>query len=332
MIKTIAYFPRDAEYLGNKVFDIQHRTNVTYNLDRWVALRDFLEKKGIALNTYDQYKNWKEVDVFLCTDPGRQAFTFILRNFLVLPRRRILGLTEPPLINSLGWRYLGFYSWLFKIILSWNPELTRQGGKYLPWHYPINFVADKYQEYKTNQKKNLCLMIHSNKTTKQRGELYSLRRQLITYFTNRGDRLLDLYGYGWNDENHEQPFFSSLYQGTTADKKETYSQYYFVFCIDNSIVPGYITYDPFIAMSTGAVPIYLPMPDTDTHIPAETYINFSDFEADWAGLVLRLEEIVKSGEYERYQERAEAYLHSKQFQTFTIPQFCEDVYQAILRA
>lgn len=331
-IRTAAYYTEYHGYRSNQMFNIHHEANVTGNLDRWVALRDFLAAKGIDLKTHDMHKNFKDVDVWLFTDPGRGAFEFMLRNFMLPPHRRILMLVEPPLINSRGWRYLALYSWLFKVILTWSPALVVRGGKYMPWHYPIAFDPIKDAQYRANPKKNLCMVLHSNKTSHRSGELYSLRRRIVEYFDRRGDGLLDLYGYGWNDASRPDPFFTPLYRGTAGDKRETYSQYFFVFCIDNSQVPGYITYDPFIAMASGTVPIYLPMPDAHQYIPADTFVNFNDFKDDLNELVRRLQEIVKNGEYEGYRERGLAYLNSEQFRPFTIGQFCEDVYRAIQKA
>ena len=327
-IKKIAYYPSYAGYLKNQAFNSAHPTNVTGNPDRWITLRDFLGKRGIELNTYDMYGNKKEIDLWLFVDPGPRAFKFIFQNRI--PRKKLmLMMGEPPVGNPRGWRYFRLYSWLFRIILTWNPELAGKGGKYAHWFFPISFDAPKHERYRGNPKQNLCLMVHSNKTSEVSGELYSFRREVIRYFEKRGDKLLDLYGYGWNDKNNHSPFFSDLYKGTTGDKLETYSKYSFVFCIDNSVIPGYITYDPFLAMATGSVPIYLPMPDSLRYIPADTFVNLGEFKDNLDGLVRHLQSITQNGEYEKMRERGWVFLNSDKFKPFTIENFCEDVYAAI---
>jgi hypothetical protein len=170
--------------------------------------------------------------------------------------------------------------------------------------------------------------MHSNKSSNVYGELYSLRREIIRYYEQRSDGLLDLYGYGWNDNKSHIPFFTNLYKGISPDKKETFSEYYFAFCIDNCTVPGYITYDPLIAMATGTVPIYIPMADSTKYIPEDTFINFSEFK-NLDELVTYLQTIVNTGKYEGYRERGWAFLNSKKYYPFTIHRFCEDMNKAI---
>lgn len=326
-VKNIAYYPDNAVHLKNEFFNVNHPTNITGNLDRWAALRRFLAKRGIEINTYDIYKNPKEIDLWLFIDPGRKAFEFIIRH-RISPRKLILMLVEPPVGNPRGWRYLHFYSWLFKIILTWNPELAKKGKKYARWYFPTKFDPAAYNHYRSNSKKNLCLMMHSNKMSKVHGELYSLRRKIIRYFEKRGDKLLELFGYGWNDKKNPWPFFTNLYKGTSVDKRETLSNYYFTFCIDNSIVPGYITYDPFISMATATVPIYLPMPDSLEYIPENTFINYNNFK-NLDELVLYLKSIVETEEYEKYRENGWKFINSEKFRPFTVERFCEDVYRAV---
>ena len=104
------------------------------------------------------------------------------------------------LILPRGWKYLRLYSWLFKVILTWNTDLCKRNRKFMHYHFPVNVNKSKYAEYCARPKRSLCLMMHSNKWSEAPGELYSLRREIISYFTDRGNRLLDLYGYGWNTE------------------------------------------------------------------------------------------------------------------------------------
>lgn len=320
---NIAYHPFYKTLLNNQVFNPEHLFNWNGVLNKWIALKKYLAEKNINLNTYDVYNNFKNIDIWIIQEPTLNQFKFLLRN-RINPRRVIFIITEPPVINPWGWKYLKYYSWMFKAILTWSTELCSKNKKFYHYHFPQQFDTSKYAYYKTKQNKNLCLLMHSNKYSSIKGELYSLRREIISYFVNRGDFLLDLYGYDWDKISA----YKSVYKGTTSDKIECYSEYCFSFCIDNSIVPGYITYDPLISMATGTVPIYIPMPDSTKYIPSNTFIDYTNFK-NLDELVLYLKFIVNTNEYENYRENGWEYLNSCKFHPFTIKKFCEDVYHAI---
>lgn len=324
---NIAYYPGYRVYLQNQGFNINHPLNLTGNLDKWAALKQFLEERNISINTYDMYQDFKKIDIWLIEDAVPDRFKFLLKH-CINPRSIIFMLMEPPVVNPWGWRYLKYYSCLFKAILTWNSELTQKHKKFFHYHFPQRFDRSKHSYYNSKRKRNLCVMVHSNKLSSVPGELYSFRRDIIRYFEKRGDSLLELYGYGWNDEKSSTPFFTNLYKGTTPDKKETFSEYYFTFCIDNSVVPGYITYDPLIAMSTGSVPIYLPMPDSLKYIPGNTFININDFST-LDELVLYLQDIINTNRYEEYRHNGWEFINSERYFPFTIEKFCEDIFKAI---
>jgi hypothetical protein len=323
----IAYYPCERELLEDQAFNSESPANANGAQDRWCALQAYLAARDIELHTYDRYGTRREVDLWILQEPVPYSFRFMLGH-RIHPRRVIFMITEPPIINPWGWKWLRYYSVLFKAVLTWNSERCRKSRRFFHYHFPVRLRPEKYPHYRAKTKQNLCLMMHSNKTSKQPGELYSLRREIIRYFERRGDRLLDLFGHGWNTEASSDPFFTPLYKGTTPDKWETYSEYYFTFCIDNSVVPGYITYDPLISMATGSVPVYLPMPDSREFIPEDTFIDYTRF-AGLDELAAFLQRLAASDEYEAYRRRGWEFITSERFRPFTIEQFCEDVYRAI---
>ncbi len=323
----VAYYPSYSELLKNQAFNYHHPWNAKGGMDKWCMLREILKGRGVDLNTYDMYKSRREIDVWLMDELVPDRIRFLLRSF-INPRKVIVMMVEPPIINPWGWKRLGWYAHVFKAVLTWRSDLCRNSGKYFHYHFPVKFDVAKYPEYKSKTKKNLCLMMHSNKMSGEPGELYTLRREIIRYFEKRGDKLLDVYGYEWNTDKSRIPFFTDLYKGTTPDKRETYSEYFFSFCIDNSVVPGYITYDPLISMATGTVPIYMPMPDSKEFIPEDTFIDYGQF-GSLDDLVAHLQELVRSGEYENYRRRGWEFINSPAYRPFTMEQFCEDVYRAI---
>lgn len=324
---NVAYYTPYRNWLGDRMFDPTADCNVNDVARRWIALRDELALRGYRLATYDTYADRKKIDYWLLQDPWPSTFSF-MRYHRVNPRRSIMLLHEPRVINPFGWKWLNWYRHLFRGVMTWQTELCAKHRRFYQYHFPCWFDAARYPKYRAARNRNLCLMMHSNKLNDEPGELYSLRRDVIDYFENRGDRLLDLVGRGWNDEQAEHPFFTTLYGGTTPDKRKTYSQYDFTFCIDNSIEPGYVTYDPLISMATGTVPIYKPMPDSCELIPPDTFINLDEFDS-WDDLVRRLQQLISSGEHQAYRDRGWAFINSPDYAPFSIERFCKEMSEGI---
>ena len=322
----VAYFTHYQNWLCNQMFDAKSECNVNNVLDRWIALKHYLGERGIELNTYDMSSNVKP-SLWLVHEPLPAQFKFMLKHG-VNPRKTILMITEPRVVNPWGWRNLKYYSWLFKAVLTWNSQLCETRKGFFHFHFPVR-ITESMRSLRATSKKKLCVMVHANKTSAVDGELYSFRRAVIRHYEEDGSRLLDLFGHRWNTDASESPYYSSLYQGVTEDKLATLAQYYFVFCIDNCIQPGYITYDPLLSMAVGSVPIYLPMPDSTRFIPADTFIDLSKFSS-LNELTCYLHEIVENGRYDEYRRKGREFLDSPLFEPFSINRFCEDVYAAIV--
>ncbi|MFA6407404.1 MAG: glycosyltransferase family 10 [Candidatus Paceibacterota bacterium] len=305
-------------------------------MNRYAALKQFLFEKNIDINTFDIYKNpRKEADIWIMFEPGIRRYLFILKN-LINPKKVIFFILEPRVVNPWAWKYLFLYRWLHRTFLSWSSDLAKKHPKqFVEFKVPVPFEGSRHAHFLGNQKRNLCVLMQSNKTSPVPGELYSLRRKIIKYFETRGDSLLDLYGPGWNTKDvkglgNSNPFYSTLYKGISSDKWETFSEYWFAFCIQNSIPAGDFEYDPFMAMATGTIPIYLPPPNVDEYIPRDTYINYNNFK-NLDELVHHLQNFVNTSEYVAMRERGWKYINSEQYRPFTTEKFCEDVYQAIKR-
>lgn len=301
-------------------------------LQRYIALRNLLAQQGIELHTYDMYSDLKEVDLWLMLEMSPRRYLFMARHLVNL-KKVIPIIIEPPVVLPWQWRYINYWPLLHPAVLTWSPELVKGSQKFFKFHYaPFLFDLTKYEHYRSKPKKNLCVLMQSNKASQVKGELYSLRREIIRYYEQRGDGLLDLYGYGWNSPNTRHlgpstPFYTPLYKGIAEDKWESFAEYHFVFCIQNSIPAGDYESDVFMAMATGAVPIFLPPADVDEHIPADTYINYGQFK-NMDELTEYLRSIVGTEKYEEYRRKGWEYLNSEKFQ-FTVEQFAQEVYRAI---
>jgi hypothetical protein len=334
----IAVNPGYENMMNNQMFMTESQVSNALGglpvMNRYAALKDFLFKKNIDINTYDVYKNLrKEVDLWIMFEPGIRPYLFILKNF-INPRKVIFFILEPDIVNPWGWKYFPYYHWFHKVFLSWSTDLrNKYPKKFVEFKVPVPFPKNRYSDFLLSNKKNLCVLMQSNKTSTIKGELYSLRREIISYFEKRGDFLLDLYGPGWNTKTPNglgktTPFFTTLYKGFSPDKWKTFSEYWFAFCIQNSIPAGDFEYDPFMAMATGTVPIYLPPSNSDDYIPRDTYINYSNFKS-LDELVSYLQSFKDSEEYNLMKKRGWEYVNSSNYRPFTMEKFCEDVYVAI---
>lgn len=337
----IAFYPGYEDMMQNHVFDVG--SEVSKNLgglpvmNRYAALKQYLAERGVEINTYDRYKNFREVDLWIVMEPTLRQYFFLVKH-LINPRKVLFFVLEPDIVNPWGWKYLKYYRFLHKTFLSWSSDLAKKyPQQFVEFKVPVPFDASRHAHFVAKKKKKLCVLMQSNKYSPVPGELYSLRREIIRHFEKRGDHLLDLYGPGWNTEDVKglgrgvTPFHTNLYQGFASDKWETFSEYWFAFCIQNSIPAGDFEYDPFMAMATGTVPIYLPPPNVRDYIPYGTYIDYSRFK-DLDDLVVYLQSIIGTDEYEAYRRRGWAFITSEQYRPFTTEQFCEDVHRAIKQA
>lgn len=325
---NVAVHTSYTQFLGNRLFQLADGIAANReSSERYHALKRFFEAKGVNLSTYDLFDSGTPPDVWLFIDPPADIIRFMMKR-RINPRKSILLMVEPPVGNPSLYRHSWLFFRLFGLVLSWNTDLCKKRNNFRHWFLPYGFDEAASLPCRSSQKTNLCVMMHSNKSSLIKGELYSYRREVVRYFEGRGDNLLDLYGSGWNDESSPNPFITSLHKGWFDDKRQCISSYWFCLCIDNSIIPGYITYDPFISMSIGTVPVYLPMPDALEYIPRDTFVNMNDF-ASLADLTDYLVQLKGTAAYEKLLQNGRDFLASKQYRPFTVDKFCEDIYDAV---
>src|SRR3989338_1435475 len=264
---NVAYVPIDKRWEKNEMFNLDSKSNDNSIFMRYAVLRDYLRERDINLNTFDTYKYTSEINVWIVADPfkgiKRTALSVFKNRFI--PRRSVLLMIEPPVVDFWGWFLLPFYRFLFGATLTWNTKLAK---KKKCFHYFLPPVLDekKNEEYRKSEKKSLAVSIHSNKSSKIPGELYSFRRKIVEYFEEKNDGNFELFGWGWS-----RGAYPNVYKETTDDKLKTISEHLFNFCIDNSLEYGYITYDLFLSIAVGTVPVYLPMRDTSEYVPLDVY-------------------------------------------------------------
>src|SRR3989344_1211952 len=139
----------------------------------------------------------------------------------------------------------------FKKILTWTDDLV-DNKKYFKENYGNKIPKDI--NFSIKDKTNLCVAISSNKSKKDKNELYSERIKAIRWFEENHPQDFDLYGKGWDRYNFEGKvlgfniarlnrlkFFTKLlkphypsYRGPVKSKKEIFSKYKFSVCYENS--------------------------------------------------------------------------------------------------
>jgi hypothetical protein len=108
-----------------------------------------------------------------------------------------IGLTPQSLAQQGGYRVVGRDK---KEILSqygviYSPSplwAEKAGGKFFKWPQDTVSQIQSYEDW--IPRKNKAVMVQGNKWSAQKGEMYSLRRKIISQLSND----LDLYGVGWN--------------------------------------------------------------------------------------------------------------------------------------
>ena len=324
---NVAYHTEIPGWNSDGMFDLTSPANTNDVLVRWAALQEYARQRDVALHTHDMFGSTAEVDLWLIDNPLRSKLRFLLRN-RINPKDVILFLIEPDVFDPWTWKHLRWWKRLFGGILTWHTELAEVSDRIYHYHFPTPFHRSRYEEFRASEKKNLCMLMRSNKTSKVKGELYSYRRNLIEYFDARGDHLMDLYGKRWNVDRGRRSLYTDLYKGLSDDKHKTFSEYSFVFCVENSNGPGYIEYDQFIAMATGVVPLYKPAQDADSFIPSDTYINLDRYQ-NLDELVDHMKGLVGTREYAACVDRGWDFLNSAKYTPFTVESFCQRVFHAI---
>jgi len=197
-----------------------------------------------------------------------------LANFFSVPKfRRVLIIWEPSIVDNQRYikKNLNQYGHIYAPSIDWANKVN---GKKFNWPQDILIKNDSkiWQDWKLRKKK--IIIIQGNKFSARRGELYSLRREIISKLSE-----VDLFGTNWNkgfgfdffhwsssfiNTNLKDFSFKSLrkigkthknYCGEVENKHELLSKYKIAIVIENS--PDFVSEKLFDAVRSGCVTIYV---------------------------------------------------------------------------
>lgn len=299
----------------------------TKNTDGSIAFRDhFAEEfyhgfadRGDEIHTIDMYDDYEKIDLILFDWPrwdwiqklvnAGQAHKMVYYNAepaTVLKENTEEGFKRTETI----------FPYIMTFVNSKIDNVT-YFRKNIPYYFDIDFGNVPYEE------KKLLTSISGNKRPKgvnPETELYSERERVYSFFEKHYPKDFDLYGTGWNKENHP------CYKGRVDSKIKTYHNYRFAICLENTKGDAdYVSEKIYDCLCSGVVPVYGGAPNVDKYIPKECYIDYFSF-GSIEELAERLSGMSKD-EHQGYTDAAKAFITKLDKHEFTGGRFAEYIYE-----
>ena len=317
-------------YGRNRLFDLKDPVSNRDNcLHSMAALRDELHCRGIDLQTHDMIP-LEQAEVVVFSDmpaeiperrAGQKFILLAIESLAVLPRN----------FSTELYRH-------FDRVFTWHDELVDE-SKVVKINYAFDLQVGPHPSFA--ERPDFMCAIANNKRSDDPNELYTKRREIITWYerTHPGD--LNLYGAGWDyigggalvarilrkvrlGKLLRSRQYDKTWRGIAHQKTPILLRHRFNLCFENiRDVPGYITEKIFDCFFTGCVPVYLGAGNVSAHIPRGCFIDFRDFDS-CEDLHLFLKGI-DSRKYAEHQEEAAAFLRSALGQKFSSAHFARTV-------
>jgi alpha(1,3/1,4) fucosyltransferase len=174
---------------------------------------------------------------------------------------------EPPTV--LPYQHTPACYSLFSRIYTLRDDLT--DPKFRKFYLPHSLKS------RPPNHQRLLTMVFGNKASSHPNQLYTERRRLIEFFEQTPGADFTFYGTGWEHLGYR------TYGGTTDDKLATLSTFRFTVAYENThSIPGIITEKPLDCLCAGTVPIYWGAPNITDYIPADCFIDRTQFPSDQA--------------------------------------------------
>lgn len=259
-----------------------------------------LQEMGYSLHVKRNFNNAKDPHLFISFELSPHNCAFLSHNRIPA----VLFLCEPA--SVLPNNYVRRYHKVFKHIYTWHDGLVdnkKYFKRFIPSMKPM--IEDKVPF----SRKKLCVLINSNKFSSYKGELYSARRNAITFYQKHHPTEFDLYGHGW-DKCKE-----SVYKGTAQNKTTTLNNYKFCICYENTAnQPGYITEKIFDCFAARCIPIYWGAPNITAYIPENCFIDRRNFSSDEA--VYKYIKSIPEETFNKYITCIKGFLATREAQLF----------------
>ena len=324
---------------GNAIFDkLQLKLGVG-SFDKYHKLYDHFKSNGYEIATNDIH-NPRESEVVLYFDMPQnlpkiedrdKSYLLAIESSIIKPENFDLN------------KHKHFHK-----IFTWNDDLV-DDKKYIKINYSFSFPQSIYKQ---SQRKKLCCLIVSNKSSNLPNELYSERKGLIRWFEKEHPNDFDLYGFGWNEfmftgnklirglnkipflRMFGNKFFAEKhhsYKGKIESKYETMKDYRFAIAYENvKDDAGYITEKIFDVFIAGCVPIYWGAKNITEYIPFNCFIDRRDFKNN--------EELygymkgMSDAKYIEYLNNIELYLNSEKADEFSVDKFAKTIVHTCIKS
>ena len=310
-------------------------------LNQMHTLARVSELKGLRLVSSEAFAV-ESVDGFLfidCPKPNDLFFASAQRTQKPL----FLMVWESDLINNEN--HNKEMQEIFDIIFTYN-DLIVDNKKIFKAAY--NFDFSERQIYRGDSfNRDLLCLISSNNYINRPGELYSLRRKLVDWYSENFPECFHLYGRGWGKIIPPRNFFDKLYnkfpilhplvskynkcyRGEVDSKITVGLNYKFQICFENMSSPvGYVSEKLFHAIFSDSVPIYLGAENIKKLVPYECFIDFREFES-FSGLH---EFLIKMDRYTylKYLDNAKEFLSSTASEVFNTDYFSNSVSDILIK-
>ena len=309
-------------------------------------MKEIFEPQGIPVHSADLMPPPNGVDRHLYVSLGnyKNHEQVAARPDVVMSAYMV---TEAPVVEPLIYEDLRVAKRRFKRIYSCIDaeaiaEFVGEPVTTIPLRWPIDFTGVDEPLWSRTDRQFL-VMINMNKLPRlTTHELFTERMRAVEFFSRTND--IDLYGIGWDkasvrmghtrmpytlrrlqiaannwlDRIHPDPLLVAarkVFKGELETKWETLSQYDFVLCFENTLLPGWLTEKLFEALRVGTIPIYWGATDIASLVPPDCYIDMGQF-AGYAELRAYLKSLDKKAVMAG-REAGRAFFESSAFSPFS---------------
>jgi hypothetical protein len=302
-------------------FDMANHPNYILNqIHKWCKI------KKIEIKHYDDLKKNEKFDLILSFDVVDHKIFLNCDNI-----KKFLVLQEYKAIKPYIYKFENHKK--FNKIFTFDDKLLNY-DKYVKYS-GLQVIPKKYKIYSNNKKKFACISF-ANKPNINKLSYFELRKKILDFFLD--DPSFHLYGSGWDKKsiipfgfnnifnkifiklfyfiknsfyNKNKKYFK-IWKGYSNNIIKTYSNYKFVFCIENSPVLSSRIFHTFYS---GAIPIYYGLTDINKKIPKNCFVNLREFSD--LGLLKHYLKNIKNKEYKNFIINIRKFLKSKKYFQYT---------------